>query len=192
MTSYEIISQNVVPIHLIRGAIGIILTDTIYGIVARAADSTTVERLYVAKSREKKPGTVIAASVEQLADIGIASEELQKVAHLWPNPISVVLPVHPGYLDQEVGSLAVRVVADPAVRAILEQTGPLLTSSANKPGELESHTIEEAIAYFGNTVDFYTDSGPITNRSASTIVRLKPDSSLETLRVGSIDPNRLK
>lgn len=175
--------------QLLMGKIGIILTDTIYGIAARAANQNAVDRLYKAKNREKKPGTIIAASVKQLEELGLSRNDLRKVAHLWPNPISVVLPVQPGYLDQGVGSLAVRVVADPSVQAILEQTGPLVTSSANQPGQPESRTIEEAIAYFDKTVDFYVDNGPLASaRPASTIVRLLPDGTLELLRSGSINP----
>jgi len=184
---HNIISSTEAAAHLLMGEVGIILTDTIYGIAARATDQNAVERLYKAKSREKKPGTIIAASVKQLEELGISKDDLQKVAYLWPNPISVVLTVKPGYLDQGIGSLAVRVVADSSVQATLEQTGPLVTSSANQPGQPESRTIQEAVAYFGDIVDFYADSGPIApTRPASTIVRLLSDGTLDTLREGSV------
>jgi len=46
------------------GAIGVIPTDTVYGVVCRAADAVAVKRLYALKQRAAKPGTVMAATIE--------------------------------------------------------------------------------------------------------------------------------
>jgi tRNA A37 threonylcarbamoyladenosine synthetase subunit TsaC/SUA5/YrdC len=78
-----------------------------------------------------------------------------------------------------------RVVADPKIREVLEQTGPLITSSANQPGEPPATTIDEAIAYFGDDVDFYVDGGTITGVLPSTIIRPTTD-GIEVLRQGSV------
>lgn len=170
------------------GAVGIIPTDTVYGLVARAADPGAVERLYALKHREHKPGTVIAASVEQLVRLGIKPKNLKMVAHLWPNPISAVVPAGDGldYLHQQLGSLAVRVPSDLAVRELLEQTGPLLTSSANRPGEPGATKLRHAEDYFGQKVDFYVEGGDLSGRSPSTIVRLTGE-RLEVLRQGAVE-----
>jgi tRNA A37 threonylcarbamoyladenosine synthetase subunit TsaC/SUA5/YrdC len=120
--------------------------------------------------------------------LGLNETDLQKVAHLWPNSISVVLPAPPhlDYLDQEVGSLAVRIPADPTIQALLEVCGPLLTSSANHPGEGPANTIAEAQAYFGDAVDLYVDGGDRSAQPASTVARLEADGSLRVLRQGAI------
>ncbi len=44
------------------GAVGVIPTDTVYGIAARARDEVAFARLYSLKKREVKPGTLIAAN----------------------------------------------------------------------------------------------------------------------------------
>lgn len=176
-------------IELLRdGAVGVMPTDTVYGIVAQAANKQAVAKLYKTKHRDGKPGTVIAANVQQLDALGIEKVYLHQVRHLWPNSISVVLPVGPEleYLHQGLNSLAVRVPKDPQVRELLEQTGPLLTSSANMPGELPSTTLSEAEKYFGNTVDFYVDGGDLSDREPSTILRLGPGNTLEVLRQGAV------
>ncbi len=46
------------------GAVGILPTDTVYGLVARATDKEAVSRLYSLKGRDKKPGTIIAGNIE--------------------------------------------------------------------------------------------------------------------------------
>jgi tRNA A37 threonylcarbamoyladenosine synthetase subunit TsaC/SUA5/YrdC len=53
-----------------QGKIGVIPTDTVYGLVCIAKSAQSVKRLYAAKKRENKPGTVIAADAEQLEDLG--------------------------------------------------------------------------------------------------------------------------
>jgi len=172
---------------LLDGSVGVMPTDTIYGVVARASDKMAVERLYKLKRRENKPGTIIAASFQQLVDLGIDKELLLKVSQFWPGPISIIVnaPVSLAYLHQDTGSLALRVVDDEWVRGVLEQTGPLLTSSANQPGEPSSTTIEMAKNYFGDQVDFYLDRGDLSDRQASTIIKLDGD-KITVLRQGAV------
>lgn len=175
-------------LELLRaGAVGVMPTDTVYGIVARAEDKQAVAKLYKAKHREGKPGTIIAADIGQLEKLGLDPKILSRVAHLWPNPLSIVLPAGPelAYLHQGQGSLAIRVTKDPHVRALLEQTGPLITSSANMPGEPPATMLHEAEAYFGNTVDFYVDGGSLAGRAPSTVARITDDNRIEILRQGA-------
>lgn len=170
---------------LLAGKIGVIPTDTVYGLVARALDPAAVERMYAAKNREQKPGTLIAANTAQLLEIGVSTDEINKVEKYWPNPLSAVLTVNGSdYLHQGVGSLAMRVVADDSLRSFLETTGPLITSSANQPGQPPATTIEEACAYFRDTIDFYIDGGTVVTEP-STIIR-PGHSGIEILRQGSI------
>jgi tRNA threonylcarbamoyl adenosine modification protein (Sua5/YciO/YrdC/YwlC family) len=174
----------------VTGAVGVIPTDTIYGLSASAHSPEAVDKLYKLKQREQKPGTVIAASVQQLRELGVAREYLDATAHLWPNPLSIELPVGVSldYLGQGTGHCAFRVVADEEVRALLEQTGPLLTSSANHPGKSGANNIAEALAYFSDQVDFYVDGGERTGRPPSTVVRLRlpVDGTLDIIRVGAV------
>ena len=64
----------------------------------------------------------------------------------------------PAYLRQRRESLAVRIPDDETLRQLLSQTGPLMTTSANAPGEPTATTIASARNYFGSTVDFYVDN----------------------------------
>jgi L-threonylcarbamoyladenylate synthase len=170
------------------GAIGVIPTDTVYGVVARAEDKVAVERLYKLKDRNNKPGTVIAASIEQLEDLGLKRRYLTAVEQFWPGAISVIIPSSNSelnYLDLDKYSLAVRLPDHKELISLLKKTGPLLTSSANKPGEKTSANVKEAKAYFGDQVDFYVDGGDLSSNLASTIVRVLDD-AVEVIRPGAV------
>jgi L-threonylcarbamoyladenylate synthase len=184
------IFSNVKNPELIRllneSKVGILPTDTLYGLVCRAADQTAVQRVYRLKQRENKPGTIIAASIDQLVTLGFKARYLKAVSDYWPGAVSIVIPcIDLSYLHQGVGSVAVRISADKTLNTLIDRVGPLLTSSANLPGEAVADTITQAQNYFGDTVDFYVDGGDLSGRLPSTILRVVDD-ELEVLREGAV------
>ena len=177
---------NVVSL-LNSGAVGVLPTDTVYGLVCRAADKAAVAKLYALKHRENKPGTVIAAKPQQLIDLGIRARYVKAVEGFWPNPLSVVIPCDEehAYLHQDKHSLAVRIPRHAELATVLLQTGALLTSSANLPGKPVATNLHEAQAYFGDQVDFYVDGGALTDHQPSTVIRVVDD-AIEVLRLGAV------
>lgn len=176
-------------IALIRdGGVGVIPTDTVYGLVASAHNPKAVARFYALKNRDHKPGTIIAASTSQLQELGVDKAYLNRVQNLWPAPLSVETPLSDAlsYLHQDTGRQGLRVVDDNKIRDVLEQTGPLVTSSANKPGEPGSVTVAQAWDYFKDTVDFYVDGGDRSGRAPSTLIRLLDDGEIEVIRPGAV------
>ncbi|MDD3119344.1 MAG: Sua5/YciO/YrdC/YwlC family protein, partial [Victivallales bacterium] len=58
------------------GAVALVPTETVYGLVCRWDDRTAVERIYQLKDRsESKPLALFVATPEQLATLGIALPE---------------------------------------------------------------------------------------------------------------------
>lgn len=170
------------------GSIGVIPTDTIYGVVARAADREAVEHLYKLKKRDTKPGTIIAASLEQLEGLGLKHRYLKAIEDFWPAAISVIIPCADpqlAYLHRGKMSLAVRIPAAKNLQKLLRKTGPLLTTSANHTGESPAGTIAEARKYFSDEVDFYADGGDLSGREPSTVIRIVDD-AVEILRQGAV------
>lgn len=174
--------------HINHGGIGVVPTDTVYGLIASAKNQTATLRLYNLKKRENKPGTIIASSIEQLIELGLPSTEIIRATKYWPGQVSVVISASPqlDYLTQSKGDIAVRLVANIKLREILDQTGPLISSSANDPGKPTATTIQDAEKYFGSRVDFYIDGGDLSGRLASTIIRINDDESVEVLRQGAV------
>lgn len=183
----ETVSLEQAGKYLRDGQIGVIPTDTVYGLVACAQDQAAVLRLYALKQRENKPGTIIAANAEQLVELGLKARYVHAVQQFWPGAISIVLPVgiELPYLHLGKHSLAVRVTEDKQLAKMLEQTGPILSTSANHPGESEAKTIQEAVKYFKDSVDFYVDGGDLSERQPSTVIRIVDD-AVEILREGAV------
>lgn len=172
-----------------KGAIGVIPTDTVYGLVAAIRHPEAVAQLYATKPRELAPGTIIAASIEDLASIGFDYNALTRVNHFWPASLSVVLDATnvDDTVKQARHDLPVRIPDSPALLSLLQHTGPLMTTSANAPKQPTSTSVDMAASYFGNTIDFYVDGGDLSGRPPSTIIGINPDDSIIVYRQGAVD-----
>ena len=187
MHIFHTLTDKGVIASLRAGGIGVIPTDTVYGLVGSAKDEGAVARMFTVKARKNQPGTVLAASVEQLAELGIKPRYLRAVEQYWPNPISIIIPCGQelAYLHMGKNSLAVRIPANEDLIALLSQTGPLMTTSANHPGEPTAPDITAAEDYFGELADFYVDAGDLGKRLPSTIIRIVDD-AIEVIRQGAV------
>ncbi len=116
---------------LMGGAVVLMPTDTIYGLHAVAANETAVARIAEMKGRdENKPFIVLASATSQFPDLGITAspEIVNALDSIWPAPLTAILP-------RGGKSLAVRIPALDWLRALIERTGPLISTSANRSGE---------------------------------------------------------
>lgn len=160
-----------------NGAIGIIPTDTIYGIAGSAKIPETVEKIYRLRKRAStKPMIILVSSVDEILKLGIKINLKQKeiLNKIWPNKISVVIDcnfknLH--YLHRGKNSLAFRVPDNKFLQELLSATGPLVAPSANAEGENPSENIDEAKRYFKDSIDFYIDAGNL-DKTPSTVVKL--------------------
>lgn len=170
-----------------EGQIGVLPTDTLYGLVASALDSRAVERVYAAKARDaRKPCIVLLSSVDDLSLFGIELTEamLPVVMSHWPGPVSIVLACGtdvPEYLHRGTQSLAFRVPNDPWLIDFLRVAGPIIAPSANPEGRLPATMVDEARAYFADVVDFYITRG-VRNGSPSKLIALNALGEVTLLR----------
>jgi L-threonylcarbamoyladenylate synthase len=143
------------------GGVGVLATDTLYGIVGKALDEAVVERIYQLKRRHPdKPFIILISDYDDLKLFGIEMNRklLGELEKYWPGPVSIILPCMSeelSYLHRGTFSLAFRIPDKKSLRQILKSTGPLVAPSANPQGEDPARTISEAKKYFGDEVDFY-------------------------------------
>lgn len=172
-----------------EGGVGVLATDTLYGVVAAAENEAAVERVYALKKRTPtKPVIILIASPNDLSIFGIdlSPERRERLMQYWPGPTSVVLPCGakvPEYLHRGTHTLAFRLPDNQALQAFLKESGPIIAPSANPEGLEPATTIEEAKAYFGAGVDFYIDSGERTGEP-STLISLDEQGEVTVLRKG--------
>ncbi len=184
------VTDEAVVDKLRSGAVGVLPTDTLYGLVCAASNKESVARLYTLKNRDKEPGTLVAANIDQLTGLGIPRRYLTAVEQFWPGSVSIEIASHPSlnYLDLGSFRLAVRIPSDPQVQGLLKQTGPLMTTSANLPGDPPATTIAQAQEIFGDKLDFYVVDGDLSNRQPSTLIRIVDD-ELQVVRQGAVQFN---
>ena len=169
---------NFAKASLKRGDIGVLKTDTIYGLVGSALSEKTVKRIYTVRKRNpKKPFIILISSLRDLRLFGIIpSPRVRAVLkRVWPGPVSVILPCenkHFSYLHRGTNSLAFRMPKKAALRQLLKATGPLVAPSANPEGLPSANSVREAYAYFGGAIDFYVNSGN-KKGTPSTIIEIK-------------------
>ena len=174
-----------------NGGVGVLPTDTLYGIVGSALNEDAVELIYALRKRNSsKPMIILIASLNDLGffDIPLEPVLLEKVKTFWPGKVSIILDCTKKefhYLHRGGNSLAFRLPEDEWLRELLKQTGPLVAPSANFEGEKEAKDIDQAREYFGESVDFYVDFG-VLESDPSTIVRIK-EGKLEVVRKGAVD-----
>ncbi len=173
-----------------KGKIGVMPTDTIYGLVGSALSPLAVEEIYALRKRDmSKPMIILISSLDDLLDFDITLTKAQKVflTKIWPNPISVILPCPYNrffYLHRGKKSLAFRMPDNKNLLKILQQVGPLVAPSANPEKEKPAETIKEAKSFFGEKISFFLNGGQLKSKP-STIIRLYEDGKQIVLREGS-------
>ena len=165
------------------GGVAVLRTDTIYGIVAMADNEMAVERIYKIKNRTPdKSSIVLLASADGVFDAP-GPDQLKVTKDLWPGRNSIIFPSSkaPRWLDRGNESIAYRIPDDERLRGLLKRTGPLIAPSANPEGLEPAMNVQEAIEYFGDSVDLYVDGGQVTDNTPSKLFKVTA-AGLERLR----------
>ena len=173
--------------QLAQNKIGIIPTDTLYGIVGSALNPEVVERVRNLKHRNSdKRCIVLISDINDLNSVGIELDEdtKSKLSQYWPGPVTVVLPCLDDnftHLHRGAHEFGVRLPNKPALLELLKTVGPIIAPSANPEGEPPALTTEQAEAYFGDQVDFYLDEGKLNN-PPSKVIQINPDGTITEFR----------
>jgi L-threonylcarbamoyladenylate synthase len=170
-----------------EGAIGVIPTDTIYGICTSAFNKKSVEKVYKLRERNpNKPCIILISNFDELKKFNVKLNSWQRkiLEKLWPGKISVILSCSHkefNYLHRGTNSLSFRLPKNNLILNILKISGPLIAPSANLEGYELAKNIREAKKYFGKKV-FYLDRGNLISRP-STLIDLRKK-KIKILREG--------
>ena len=151
------------------GAVVLLPTETVYGLVCRADDAAARQRIYDLKDRDaSKPLGWFVADWRMLAGYGVRLEGLpeQLAVRHCPGPITIIAP------RQDGGTTGFRVPDHQRVLAVLRRIGcPLAQTSANHSGHPNALTVQAALAELSGDAALAVDGGPIApDALASTVV----------------------
>ncbi|MGY2702698.1 L-threonylcarbamoyladenylate synthase [Nocardioides sp. HB32] len=159
-----------------RGDLVVLPTDTVYGIGADAFDPAAVRGLLAAKGRGREmPPPVLVSAVTTLDALAtrVPGYARALVEAFWPGPLTVVCHQQTSLqwdLGDTRGTVAVRMPDHEVAREILERTGPLAVSSANRTGMPAATDADQAEEMLGDSVAVIVDAGESAGGQASTIV----------------------
>lgn len=160
-----------------RGELVVIPTDTVYGVAALPSVEGAAQRLIWVKGRPSdKPIPVLGAALADLEQVAsFDGRALHLAERFWPGALTLVVPRSKAF-DVDLGgpddeTVGVRVPEHTVAQELLERTGPLAVTSANRSGEPAATSIDEARAALGTRVTVYLDAGR-AGGSGSTVVSL--------------------
>lgn len=165
-------------------------TDTVYGLGIDPTNDAAVARLFEMKGRPVgKPVGLLVASIEQADSVGeIKGVARDMAASFWPGALTLIV-VPKIILSDWVGdtqrrTIGIRVPDLSITRDLLQETGPLAVTSANRSGEPEAISDTDARRVFGDEVAWYVD-GTSPGGVASTVVDATSDPPV-VLREGAV------
>ncbi len=179
------------------GQLVVLPTDTVYGIGADAFDASAVADLLAVKGRRRNmPVPVLVGSWKTIQGLVsyVPTRTWELIEAFWPGGLTLVVEHAPSLtwdLGDSRGTVAVRMPLHPVAIELLEATGPMAVSSANRSGQPPALTAAQAQEQLGDDVAIYLDGGPARTGIASTIVDVTAEVP-RVLRAGAIDVEALR
>jgi len=166
-----------------KGGVGVLPTDTLYGLCCSVFHKDSIERIYEIKKRNpKKPVLVLIGSKRDLKIFG--AKVPKKLKRFWPGKVSIILPCSSfPYIHRGGNSIGFRLPKLKWLRKLLKKTGPLVAPTCNPEGKEPAKTISQAKNYFPS-LDFYLDKGKLGGKP-STLIKLEKGEII-VLRKGAV------
>ena len=188
-----VLAASDLALRLRAGEAAIIPTDTLPGLAVIPEHAQTLWRLK--RRPADKPLILMGASVNDLLqEVAVpCHREVETLAErYWPGALTLVLPARDGgagrYLNPGGTTLGCRIPACEQTRALLQISGPLATTSANRSGEPASMTAAEAALYFPDVVQLAPQPWPQPSGQASTVLVWVEEGRWRLVRRGAVIP----
>jgi len=157
-----------------RGDVVVYPTETVYGLGADALDAAAVERVFVAKGRDReRPLSMALPTVEAALSYTDPGERaIAFMRSFLPGPVTVVAergPRVPDALTAGRERVGVRVPDHDLALALLERVAPVTATSANVSGEPSARRATDLADAIREAAAVVVDDGQ-TPGGASTVV----------------------
>ena len=150
------------------GAVLLIPTETVYGLVCRSSDAAAIDRIYRLKHRPSgKQLALFVSDWRMLAAEGVKLDGLPSALaeKYCPGPITIIA-------EGATGTVGFRIPDHPLVLRLLQSIDfPLASTSANASGSPNARSVAAALEQLDGDVDLALDGGTIpAGALASTVV----------------------
>lgn len=184
LDNLDFIVKKVTNILQNPGAVILVPTETVYGLIAKADDPIAKERIYQLKKREenKRLGWFVP-NWEKVDKYGIMLNDIGKnlAKKYFPGPLTLIAPKDDG------STQSIRTPNHPLLLAILQEIDcPLWQTSANASGFPDAKNVNDAISMLDGEVDLAIDGGPLEKNSSSSTIVSVIDSTPKILRQGNL------
>lgn len=191
--------ETIVPeVRRVLAAQGVIAlpTETYYGLAVRPTQEPALRRLIELKGRPPdKPILVLIGHRDQLVELvdSIPPAAAVLMELFWPGALTIVFPAASGLsplLTAGTGTIGIRLSPLVPLRRLLEQTGALTGTSANRSSEPSLDRAGEVERTLGAAVDVILDGGRTPGGLASTVIDAcdRP----RVIRAGALPAERIR
>lgn len=189
---FEAIHENIYEIKKIleKGGVGIIPTDTVYGLCANALNRDAIKRIYKIKKRDlDKPLVLFVKDKKEIENYCIVDDIGRKIIERFiPGAITLVLKKKDPLFSislKNFDTIGVRIPNNKFIIDLLNSLDfPLATTSANISGEKTPKNLDGLKKIFMGVVDFIVDGGELGD-VPSTVLEIF-DGEIRVIREGLI------
>lgn len=173
-----------------NGGAVILPTETVYGLFAQAMNEAAVEHVYQLKRRPKdKAMNLNVADLETILAFSKNQPSYLKTLYeaFLPGPLTIILQANdrvPAWINSGLSTIGFRIPNHPKTLELIQQTGPLIGSSANISGRESGKIFADIKTQFNNEVTGLADDAALTGVD-STILDLSGETA-RILRQGAI------
>lgn len=170
------------------GRVIIFPTDTVYGIGSQIFDLEGINKIYAIKKRDKsKPLACLCASLEQIKSIAEVSNLAEDLINKFlPGPLTIILE-STKIVKDKIGysTIGVRIPNNSIALDILNENGPMLTTSVNESGNVPLNEYDEIYKEYNHLVDKIYETNTISSNISSTVISVI-NNEIKILREGQI------
>lgn len=173
---------------LSSGGVIVYPTETLYGLGVNPFDENAIHKVFNIKKRPLNlPISVAVSNIEMITKVAELNNESMNICKRFlPGPFTLILkkkPIIPNLLTSNKETIGVRVPDQNFTLNLIQEFGPITSTSANIHGYDLPTNIEIAKKQLGEYVNLYIDRGESKYKSPSTIIDVE---NRKILREGPI------
>ncbi|MFW6134356.1 MAG: L-threonylcarbamoyladenylate synthase [Elusimicrobiota bacterium] len=152
--------------RLRKGEVGILPTDTVYGIFAVPGNEKGMKRIYEMKRRSTdKPLALLIPGIEWVWKWVERKERIEKLCRkYWPGAVTLIMEA------RDKKTIGLRIPDYGPLIKVMKATGPLCATSANIAGEPAPSKLEDIPASVKRACDFIEDFGMTLSGKPSRVI----------------------